>query len=109
MSRGPEAKVKDKLSRWLKITYPTAWIYKAPGGRFGRKGVPDILACIYGKFVAIEVKADETKEVTPIQMNELQLIAGADGIVCILRGIDGIKLEKLKGIINAGVSVQETI
>jgi len=109
MSKGPEAKVKDKLSRWLKITYPKAWIYKAPGGRFGRKGVPDILACIFGKFIAIEVKADETKEVTPIQMHELQLITGADGIVCILHGINDIKLKKLKQIIDNGVSVQETI
>ena len=79
---GPEGKVKEKLRKWLRKEYPGCWIYMAPGGRFGRKGVPDLVCCIEGVFVAIEVKAKEGMEPTPIQEDELKLISKASG--CLL-------------------------
>lgn len=96
MAQGPEAKVKKKLRKWIHDTWPHAWTYMAPGGPYGRKGVPDILACICGVFVAIEVKAREGMEPTPIQMHELKLISKADGITCVFDGYNELKLIKLK-------------
>lgn len=44
-----------------------------------RKGVPDVLACINGKFIGIEVKAPK-KYATELQKLNLRQICDADGI-----------------------------
>lgn len=100
---GPEAKVKAKLRRWLQHQYPTCWTYMAPGGRFGRKGVPDILACVNGLFVAIEVKAQEGMDPTDIQKYELKLIERANGISVVFDGWNELKLTYLKNEIDSRV------
>lgn len=96
MAKGPEAKVKAKIRKWIHDKWPNAWTYMAPGGPYGRKGVPDILACICGVFVAIEVKADEKKQATKIQQHELKLIAKADGISCLMLGYNELQLIELQ-------------
>ena len=51
----PEAKVKKKVVDVLK-TYGAYYFYPVTGG-FGRSGVPDIVVCHLGFFIAIECKA----------------------------------------------------
>jgi hypothetical protein len=45
---------------------------------YGRSGVPDIVACIDGKFIAVECKADGNKP-TKLQLKTLHEIANANG------------------------------
>jgi Holliday junction resolvase len=46
-----------------------------------KKGVPDILCCYKGKFIAIEVKRPKTKDnVSNLQKYNLQKIVKAGGI-----------------------------
>jgi hypothetical protein len=50
----PEAKVKDKIKKFLKAN---AIYYAMPAtGGYGVSGVPDFLCCVKGKFVGIEAK-----------------------------------------------------
>jgi len=100
MMAGPEAKVKAKLRKWLQKEYPGCWTYMAPGGRFGRKGVPDMVCCILGLFVAIEVKAREGIKPTAIQQHELDLITMANGIAIVFDGWNELQLTYLKNEIN---------
>lgn len=95
MSQTPEGKVKSWLDRQLKARYKDIWYYKAPGGRFGKAGTPDLLICIHGLFIAIEVKSDKGS-VTLKQDIEHDLITKAGGLVIVLYG----KTENIFDIID---------
>ena len=54
------------------------------GGRYTKAGVPDIVACINGYFIAIELKTD-TGRVSKLQEYNLEEIRKAGGIAIVLR------------------------
>jgi hypothetical protein len=72
----PESKVKTRVKEILKRH--GAYAFMPPMNGYGRSGVPDIVSCINGKFVAIECKADGNKP-TKLQLKTLREIAGAKG------------------------------
>lgn len=104
----PEAKVKNWLKNRLKIRYPNIWIYMAPGGPFGRAGTPDLLCCINGLFVAIEVKSDGHQMLTQKQAHECRRISKAGGITCVIKGKDVTRLDRLCNVIE-GLSIQKSV
>ncbi|HPJ03779.1 MAG TPA: VRR-NUC domain-containing protein [Candidatus Limiplasma sp.] len=53
-----------------------AW--KEHGGQYGRAGLPDIIVCYRGRFVAFEVKT-ETGKLTKLQETTLRRINAAKG------------------------------
>ena len=59
-----EKQFENKIKSFLKNE--GVWFVKFWGGNFTRAGVPDLLCCINGQFVAIEVKAENGN------LNELQ-------------------------------------
>ena len=61
----------------LKAT-PNCFCWKEHGGMYGTAGIPDIIACINGRFVAFEVKT-ETGKVTKLQEITIQRIKEAKG------------------------------
>jgi hypothetical protein len=72
----PEAKVKASVVKLLK-QYEVYYFFPATHG-FGRSGVPDIICCLEGNFLAIECKAGNNKP-TALQEREMQRIANAGG------------------------------
>ena len=77
MAQTPEGKVKDKIK---KILSQNNIYYAMPMGTgFGNAGVPDFLCCMKGKFLAIEAKADKSKEPTALQHKNLQMIEYSGG------------------------------
>tara|TARA_R110000751_G_scaffold4476_1_gene21967 strand:- start:3501 stop:3791 length:291 start_codon:yes stop_codon:yes gene_type:complete len=48
----------------------------------GRSGVPDIICCVSGKFLAIECKAEGGKP-TALQLNEIAAIRDSGGVAAI--------------------------
>lgn len=81
MAVTPEGRVKAKVKALLK-KYDIYYFMPATGG-YGRSGVPDIIACMHGRFLAIECKAGNGK-LTALQMRELERIAEADGITYVV-------------------------
>lgn len=76
MSYTPEKKVKDKVVNILK---EEGVYYFFPGTHgYGRSGVPDIICCVNGAFLAIECKAGKNK-ITELQAREIQSIRRANG------------------------------
>jgi len=57
------------------------------GGHFTRAGVPDIIACVNGIFIAIELKT-ETGRVAKLQEYNLDKIRESGGIALVLRPAD---------------------
>ena len=72
----PEAKVKASVVKLLK-KYEVYYFFPATHG-FGRSGVPDIICCLEGNFLAIECKAGNNKP-TALQEREMQRIRKAKG------------------------------
>lgn len=77
MARTPEGKVKDAVVKILK-ELGAYYFYPVTGG-FGRSGVPDIVACLDGRFIGIECKAGSNKP-TALQSAELSKIEKAGGV-----------------------------
>lgn len=75
--------------------FPTAYIYKPRAGTYGKKGISDFLCCINSLFVAIEAKADITKELTRLQEIELQKVQIAGGLRYSIFGKDEVMIKKI--------------
>ena len=76
-----------------------AWFVKFFANSFTKKGIPDVLACVDGYFIGIEVKA-ENGHPTELQIYHCDQIRKAGGFAFILypTGFDKFKefIENLK-------------
>jgi hypothetical protein len=88
MAGTPESKVKAAVVKFLKA-WDVYYFFPATHG-YGRSGVPDIICCVNGKFLAIECKAGKN-EPTELQKREIQNIQKARGIAVVIRE-DNIEL-----------------
>lgn len=77
----PEAKVKAKVKALL-AKYKVYYFMPATHG-YGSSGVPDIVACMQGKFIGIETKANGGVP-TALQMKNLMSIVDNKGISIII-------------------------
>lgn len=82
MALTPEGKVKKAVAKVLD-QHKVYYFFPATGG-YGRSGIPDIVCCVDGKFMAIECKA-EGGEITALQHYELTKIESAKGFTFIAR------------------------
>lgn len=64
------------------------------GGQFTRSGVPDVLSCIGGRFVAIELKASHGTA-SDLQLVTLQKIEDAGGIAFLMYPQDWDEFEEV--------------
>ena len=63
---------------------PRCFCWKEHGGMYGTAGVPDIIACVDGRFVAFEVKT-ETGQLSKLQKVTLGRIREAGGRAYMVR------------------------
>ena len=76
MAATPEKKVKDKLRKYLNQL--GIYHFMPPANGFGRAGIPDVIGCFNGQFVAFECKAGKNKT-TALQDREIANIQSAKG------------------------------
>ena len=72
---------ENKIKAYLKSI--GAYFIKTHGDRFSKVGTPDILACVNGHFVAVEVKAANGKP-SELQLYHIEQIKKAGGCAEIL-------------------------
>ena len=72
-----EKDIVAAIMRYLK-TVPSCFCWKEHGGIHGTAGLPDIICCIGGRFVAFEVKTPVGK-LTKLQEITIQRIQAANG------------------------------
>lgn len=72
-----EKSITAAIMRYLK-TVPHCFCWKQHGGQYGTAGLPDIICCIGGRFVAFEVKTPSGK-LTKLQESTLKKINAAKG------------------------------
>jgi hypothetical protein len=68
------------------------WLFEQPMNKKtrGRPGIPDILACYHGKFIAVELKATGNT-LEPAQAQEIKWITLAGGAVCVAYCVDDLR------------------
>lgn len=80
----PEGRIKQKVKRRLREEFgDSIWPFWPVQTGFGSVAL-DLLACIAGRFVAIETKADRTKKLTPLQETTSHAIRSAGGWVFVV-------------------------
>lgn len=78
---GPEKAFETRVKKFIEDE--GGWQVKFFANRMTKKGIPDILACINGYFVAIEVKA-QNGEPSELQIHHCEEIRKAGGFAFVL-------------------------
>jgi Holliday junction resolvase len=92
MAATPESKVKDKLRKYL--TQLGIYHFMPPANGFGRAGIPDIIGCYNGQFVAFECKAGKNIP-TALQEREIRNIQAANGWAFVITELNVDHVEEL--------------
>ena len=69
--------------------WPGCFCWKEHGGMYGTAGIPDIIACVNGRFVAFEVKT-ETGRLSRLQEITLGRIRDAGGRAYMVRSAEEV-------------------
>lgn len=78
---GPEKTFENKVKKYIEDL--GGWEVKFFANKMTKEGIPDILSCINGYFVAIETKAQNGKP-TDLQIYHCEKIRKANGFAFIL-------------------------
>ncbi len=99
---GPEKTFENKVKRFIEAQ--GGWQTKFFANSFTKSGIPDILACIDGYFVAIEVKA-QNGHPSALQLHNCSKIREAGGFAFVLypSGYEQFK-QFVKGLKNEDFS-----
>ena len=84
-----EKEIVKAIMKDLK-TVPHCFAWKEHGGMYGTAGIPDIIACVDGRFYGFEVKT-ETGRPTGLQEATIRKIRGAGGVAVIVRSVDEVR------------------
>lgn len=83
-----EKNIENKIKNYLKSK--GAYYVKYFGNAFSQVGVPDILVCYKGRFIALEVK-NETNKTSPLQDINIENIKRAGGYATVVRSVEDVK------------------
>ena len=84
-----EAVIVRSIQRYLKAL-PRCFFWKEHGGMYGTAGIPDIIACIDGRFFGFEVKTQAGKP-TALQEATIRKINDAGGTALVVRSVADVK------------------
>lgn len=93
-NRSPlESDFVSKVEKYIKTTFrDEAWFLKVGGNASQRSGVPDILVCLKGKLIAIELKREDgSGEPSEQQIIECKKINKAGGVAIISDDFNEVK------------------
>ncbi|MGC8495078.1 MAG: VRR-NUC domain-containing protein [Syntrophobacteraceae bacterium] len=93
MRRKPEAVFQSRIIAHLRELYGARfWCANQVGGIGARAGIPDLLICIDGHFIALEIKNPETGgRMGPMQAIEIAAIRKAGGLAEVIRCLNDLK------------------
>lgn len=83
-----EGALQKRITGWLK-RHPDIWFLKVYGSAVQTTGVPDLILCKNGKFVALELKRTDGKGVLrAVQRAHLDRINNAGGVGVVIDDFD---------------------
>ena len=83
-----EKRLQAQIERALLARWPSSWVFHPVGGPFQMVGVPDLVMCVDGFFIALEIKHQKPGEselharerTTLVQRNQIRKINAAGGV-----------------------------
>ena len=78
-----------KISDYLK-TVDNLFFWKEHGGMYGTSGIPDLIVCYKGRFIAFECKVGKN-EATILQSVTIKQIIAAGGYALVVRSVDEVR------------------
>jgi hypothetical protein len=89
-----EKELTKKIKNYLN-TITDCFYWKEHGGPYGTAGIPDIIVCYRGRFIAFEVKT-KNNQPTVLQKTTIRKILQAGGYALVVRSV-----EEVAQVINA--------
>lgn len=94
-----ESQLLKQLVGIIKSDYPSAWMLKVHGDGYQRIGTPDLLLCIEGRLLAIEVKHRKPGEsidhmlsrVSALQWHQIELLRAAGATAEVVWDSEGLR------------------
>lgn len=96
-----ESRLKVHMLSFL-ARLPNSWFTKVQ--QVTINGTPDIIGCIHGVFIALELKSSSKADLTPLQEFNMNKIDKADGVAIVVHPDNFFEVtQRLKNIaINGG-------
>ena len=87
--------VQEAIRKRVPKKWPGSYLIKTVGGPYQVPGLPDLLGCVGGLFVGLEVKYPKPGEseehararATPQQLNQIELINAAGGAAGVVMSV----------------------
>ncbi|MGI6120178.1 MAG: VRR-NUC domain-containing protein [Desulfosporosinus sp.] len=92
-----EKELTKKIQNYLN-TIKDCFYWKEHGGYYGTAGIPDIIVCYRGRFIAFEVKAGDNQP-TALQKITIRKILKAGGYALVVKSVEEVTqvIEAFKG------------
>ena len=84
-----EADLITTIKKYL-ATLPETFAWKEHGGKYGTAGIPDIIVCHRGRFIALEAKVGKNQP-TKLQAVTIEQIRKAGGTAAVVRSVADVK------------------
>lgn len=84
-----ESELITKIKNYLK-TIDDCFYWKEHGGQYGTAGIPDMIVCYRGRFIAFECKVGSNQP-TVLQAVTIRKIIEAGGYALVIRSVDEAK------------------
>lgn len=85
-----ESDIVRAILKYLK-TVPDCFFWKEHGGMYDTAGIPDIICCYRGKFMAFEVKTEKGRT-TALQESVINKIQKCGGKTAVVRSVDEVRI-----------------
>jgi hypothetical protein len=107
-----EDKLQAAVIKAIEAEWPAVWWLHPHGGMYQRPGIPDLLLCVGGAFIGIELKNPRPGEsglaarerTTPIQRKEIRAINRAGGTAR-----TAISVEEAVAVVRTAVQARQEI
>ena len=91
-----ETTLVNQIVKAIRAEHPSAWTLKVHGGGYQTVGVPDLILCVDGLFIGLEVKRPRAGEsldhargrATPGQLAQIHAIGRAGGRASVVISVD---------------------
>lgn len=92
--RQREKAFENKIKNYIKAEIQKSWGFKFHADAYTQSGIPDLIYCINGRFVAIEVKKENGKP-SELQKRKIKRIIQDGGVAVIVKPSQFEDLKKL--------------
>ena len=84
-----ESALITKIRQFL-ATVPECFFWKEHGGQYGTAGIPDLIVCYRGRFVALEAKVGRNTP-TKLQAATIDKIRQAGGTAAVVYSVEDVQ------------------